>query len=149
MAVSWLTLYYKPHFTQFPLLLRILQPVLIHVSPTMLILHHLQWRIQDLKKGGARGLPQDFFENFSQFRVLFKYLPKIGGGGDPWIRHWSYPTYFEALTTEPSRFTDKYIYFVIDGPILYIITLTILRMHVGLQRVMGEWWPRSTYFNIE
>ena len=39
MAVSWL--YYKPNFTKFPLLLRILgiQPVLILL--TMLILHHL------------------------------------------------------------------------------------------------------------
>ena len=37
MSVSWL--YYKPNFTQFPLLLRILQPVLI--LTTMSILPHL------------------------------------------------------------------------------------------------------------
>ena len=43
---------------------------------------HMQWHIQDVKKGDARGsegLPQDFFANFCQFRFFLSICRKIGG----------------------------------------------------------------------
>ena len=95
MAVSWL--YYKPYFTVVPAVIENITAsahitYYAHITPSSVA-------DPGSEKSGAPGVcPQDFLKILANLGYFFKYLPKIGGRPPPpWIRYWSYPTYFEVV----------------------------------------------------